>query len=177
MPHNRADEGERLSAFMDGELGETDACGVIVACGSKVKLSQDWGIYHCIGDVLRSPEMACHSGRLTESVAARLSGEAHLLAPAVRPVARGARRLWIRPAAAAAVAVVGLLMLGVYPQWTVQRVQEAVVPPASKVAIVPAEVGPAVPNAYVDAHREYSVGLGMRGAVGAVRSVAFDVAK
>ena len=55
---------DSVSAFMDGELPQQEADSVAIACGKNTALGADWSLYHCIGDVLRSNELACHSPRI-----------------------------------------------------------------------------------------------------------------
>lgn len=51
--------GERVSALMDGELGQ-DRCEAVLPELSSADGHERWQIYHLIGDVLRAPELgAC----------------------------------------------------------------------------------------------------------------------
>ena len=64
---------EQLSALMDGELeGEALAEALRLAHGEESQAT--WELYHLVGDVLRSPELAAHAsspllGRLREQLA------------------------------------------------------------------------------------------------------------
>lgn len=80
----REQERERLSALADGELqGEEFAQAVGFAGGDDGRPT--WALYHLVGDVLRSPELA-HHGRcdLLTALRAQLAEEPK---PAVQPVA------------------------------------------------------------------------------------------
>ncbi|MEP6876705.1 MAG: sigma-E factor negative regulatory protein [Burkholderiales bacterium] len=135
---------ERLSALVDGEL-DGDAAGQ--ACGhwrESGEARSSWHVYHVIGDVLRSDDLACDPARdagFLEALRARLKDEPVVLAPRPLPqsarVADGARSgrwSWKAPTAVAAgfVAVVGVLMLTRGPS------SDASAPAASLVSVAPA---------------------------------------
>ncbi|WP_296656909.1 RseA family anti-sigma factor [Paraburkholderia sp.] len=84
--------GERLSAFVDGELtaGERPD-GIFSDFDQEGRAS--WSAYHLIGDVLRSDDLALSaaaSQSFMAGFAARFETEPHVLAPAALPVARPA---------------------------------------------------------------------------------------
>jgi sigma-E factor negative regulatory protein RseA len=167
MANGNSASREQLSAFMDGELDTGRADDVLKCCHGGGGLADDWDLYHCIGDVLRSSDMATHSGGLASVVGARLASEPHLIAgrrapvQAVRPKFRGA-------SIAAAAAAVGAVAFLVLPQWTAQREQVAAVPAVAPVAsvagaaTVTAPVMAPVSREYLAAHRQYAGGLTMR---------------
>ena len=115
---------ERLSTLVDGEL---DAGAVAQACAhwrDSAESRSSWHVYHLIGDVLRSDDLAGDATRDAEflrGLRVRLAGEPVVLAP--RPLESGAavavngaksnRWGWMAPSAVAAgfVAVAGVLML------------------------------------------------------------------
>ena len=110
---------DELSSLMDGEL---DASAVGRACGQwrdDPEARANWHVYHLIGDVLRSDELASHGARdaaFLVAVRQRLSQEPVVLAPSVTTVEQELvvrRRSWITPAAVAAgfVAVAGVLVV------------------------------------------------------------------
>ena len=94
---------ERVSALADGELEEAELQTVLAALRAD-ETKADWALYHQIGDILRSDEMAAVrlSSGFSERMAARLEAEPTVIAPA--SVRRGRSRLLARAAAAAAVA-------------------------------------------------------------------------
>ena len=49
---------ESLSAYMDGELQVEYRDGFLADVKSDESLRAQWSVYHCIGDVLRSDDMA-----------------------------------------------------------------------------------------------------------------------
>ncbi len=52
---------ERLSALADGELGKEELLLLLQACKDDDAAVGNWGTYHVIGDVLRSPALAAGS--------------------------------------------------------------------------------------------------------------------
>lgn len=178
-------QGEQLSAFMDGELADSDTRGILVACRTSDGLAQDWSIYHCIGDVLRSRDMACHSDQLAADISRCLASEPHHLAPATAaPSTIGGTHRWRRPASvAAAVAAVAVVLGAALPRWSTDqrpalaaagavKTDVAVARPADALVARPASIR--VPGEYITAHRQFSGSLAMQGAVGRARGVAYD---
>lgn len=109
---------EQISAFADGEMD--DACDDVVLAALHIEEGREvWDVYHQIGDVLRSDEMAfALRPDFSARMSARLDMEPSIVAPAFsqarqksvapvaarRPVKIGFRRLAIPGAAAVAVA-------------------------------------------------------------------------
>jgi sigma-E factor negative regulatory protein RseA len=82
--------GERLSAFVDGELVGGEHPNTILAAFDQEDRAA-WSCYHLIGDALRSDDLAVSpaaSGAFMAGFSARFESEAHVLAPASIPVAR-----------------------------------------------------------------------------------------
>lgn len=102
---------ERISAFIDGELDEA-ATEIALADLRDQEGRADWDLYHQIGDVLRSDELALRmSDDFSERFAARLAAEPTIVAPAApRRSARRNLRL-----AAGAVAVAALAFVVTVP--------------------------------------------------------------
>ncbi len=95
-----------LSAYMDGELPVESCDALLASVKADADLRAHWSVFHCIGDVLRSSELGCHSSGFGQKFAARLESEAYLLAPAAantsaaqRPAAKWS---WQMPASIAA---------------------------------------------------------------------------
>ena len=103
---------ERISVFADGETSD-EQLDIALADLRNEDGKTTWELYHQIGDLLRSDEMAIPlSAGFSASMAARLAAEPALVAPAVTARARksGVRRIALPgmlAAAAAAVAFVG----------------------------------------------------------------------
>lgn len=177
MTQHLAAESERLSALIDGELTAPETGKMLAACQAHPWLSDDWTVYHCIGDVLRSDDMGCHSAALANKLAARLALEPHLLGASL-PAADADSVRWRRPAslaaAAAAVAAVAWLAL---PQLRPAQEQIAAVPagiPAAVLAAPLPQPAPRVANGYVEAHRQYSSSVAAYRGGGLVQNVTFD---
>lgn len=103
---------ERISAFADGETSD-EQLDISLAELRDDDGKATWELYHQIGDLLRSDDMATPlSAGFSASMAARLAAEPALLAPAASAKVRksGMRRIalpGVLAAAAAAVAFIG----------------------------------------------------------------------
>lgn len=181
---------ESISAFMDGELGAAECESLMLTAKHDPQACSEWALYHCIGDVLRSDDMACHSAAITGRVFARLEDEPHLFASAVarapestESIQAPRKRLIGRVAAGfAALLVFGTVM---FPQWSPsqgdQMAQQSTAPltlaardamPVNA-AVSPEPVQP-LSAEYLVAHRQYSSGIAMRGVVSHVRTAGYD---
>lgn len=121
MQSQASSRGERLSAFVDGELvGEEHLNLDKFLSGLDGGDRAAWSSYHLIGDVLRSDDLAVSpatSSAFLNGFAARFENEPHVLAPAAMPVARRllALRRRVVPAFAVAAAAATLTWI-VVPQ-------------------------------------------------------------
>ena len=112
---------ERISVFADGETSE-EQLDVALAEFRNEEGKSTWELYHQIGDLLRSDDMATPlSAGFSASMAARFAAEPALVAPAMPAPARksGVRRIalpGVLAAAAAAVAFIGTPQLMVAMQ-------------------------------------------------------------
>jgi sigma-E factor negative regulatory protein RseA len=103
------DKRQRLSLLLDGDAspdGAEDACA---AWRDDGELRAAWHVYHLIGDVMRSEDLARPAARdaaFLASLRGRLKSEPVILSPqaaSARPAPqRARRRSWIGPAATAA---------------------------------------------------------------------------
>ena len=112
-------QGERLSAFVDGELLDGEHPNTILAALGREDRAT-WSCYHLIGDALRSDDLAVSpatSSAFLNGFAARFESEAHVLAPASVPATRRllALRRRVIPAFAVAAAAATLTWI-VMPQ-------------------------------------------------------------
>lgn len=74
---------EQISAFADGECTDTHV-EIVLASLRQAEGKTDWNIYHQIGDVLRSDDMAVSlSPGFAARMAARLDAEPTIIAPAI----------------------------------------------------------------------------------------------
>jgi sigma-E factor negative regulatory protein RseA len=193
MQSQASSRGERLSAFVDGELfGEEHLNKFISELDHEDRAS--WSHYHLIGDALRSDELAVNpaaSSAFLAGFAARFEQEPHVLAPAAMPVARRllALRRRVVPAFAVAAAAATLTWI-VVPQLqgvpgvaqvasvqshadSVQRVAMASVPTASA---QPVQDGNIIRDAsldqYLEAHQQFAQQPVMPGSMPLIRTSA-----
>ena len=179
-----APERESLSSFMDGEIAPEHVDALVKACCQGDDLREDWTVYHCIGDVLRSGDMGGHSSRLAEAVSARLAEEPFIVAKPQRPATYASmRRVASMAAAVAGVAVVAYVAQSRWSggderhaQTTIASGQQGVVSPnGGGSGFSPGPVAaPVVSSEFLAAHRQYSGGIAMQGMVGQVRNVALE---
>jgi sigma-E factor negative regulatory protein RseA len=111
-------QGERLSAFVDGELLDGEHPNTILAALGREERAT-WSCYHLIGDALRSDDLAVSpatSSAFLNGFAARFESEAHVLAPASVPATRRLLALRRRVIPAFAVAAAATLTWIVMPQ-------------------------------------------------------------
>ncbi len=161
---------DRISEFMDGELDDRAAGGVIEALGRHDEARDAWRTYHLIGDTLRDSTLL--SAGFTVRVARQLAAEPTVVAPGrLQPQPR----TWYALAASvAAVALVGWLAFA--PQQTpVAPVAQQQAPAAvaqTKPTLVPLPSGA---NDYLLAHQAYSPRVSLQGMAPYVRTVSEQV--
>ncbi|HEY4295792.1 MAG TPA: sigma-E factor negative regulatory protein [Paraburkholderia sp.] len=196
MQSQAGSRGERLSAFVDGELfGEEHLNLDKFLSGMDGEDRAAWSSYHLIGDALRSDDLAVSpatSSAFLNGFAARFDNEPHVLAPAAMPVARRllALRRRVVPAFAVAAAAATLTWI-VVPQLqgvpggpgaqiasthgdSVQRV--------AMMASVPAAVQPIAQDAniirdasldqYLEAHQQFAQQPVMAGSMPEIRAAS-----
>ncbi|MDB5804715.1 MAG: hypothetical protein JWN73_2037 [Betaproteobacteria bacterium] len=168
---------ESLSACMDGELLLAQRSVLLTQVGTDQALQAEWSLYHCIGDVLRSDELSCHTSGFNARFAANLAAEPHVFAPrAAKAVAARQAELqrsrWIKPASLAASMAAVAVVAGVAMQQWVSAgagaggnnpvaLMSGVNPMAAQVSLTPvAPVSQAaqisLPGAYLAAHQQYA---------------------
>ncbi len=117
MQSQASSRGERLSAFVDGELfGEVHLNEFVAGLDQDDRAT--WSHYHLIGDALRSDDLAIKpaaSSAFLAGFAARLEQEPHVLAPAAAQRRPGTLRRRVMPAFAVAAAAAMLTWI-VVPQ-------------------------------------------------------------
>lgn len=136
---------DRISALMDGELGEREAADAIVALAGDAEARGAWRTYHLIGDAMRE-------GRA-------------VVAPR-RPAANAPRWRVALPAMAVAAAVALVSWVAFAP---VQQNSPAPAPVAKAEPIVPP---PQAANDYLLAHQGYSPRVALQGMAAYVRTVS-----
>ena len=198
MQSQASSRGERLSAFVDGELfGEEHLNLDKFLSGLDGEDRVAWSSYHLIGDALRSDDLAVSpatSSAFLSGFAARLDNEPHVLAPAALPAARRllALRRRVMPAFAVAAAAATLTWI-VVPQLqgvpggpgaqivsiqshgdTVQRVAMASVPAATAQPIAQDAniIRDASLDQYLDAHQQFAQQPVMAGLMPGIRAAS-----
>jgi len=159
---------DKISALMDGELDEKSAAEAIDWLGRDGDALRVWRAYHLISDAMRDGCLL--SDGFAARVAARLSAEPALLAPARL---QAEPRKWLVLSAAASVAAVSLVgWLAFAPQREApppQVAQASATPLKKQPAIVPLPSGT---NDYLLAHQGFSPRASLQGMAPYVRTVS-----
>lgn len=196
MQSQASSRGERLSAFVDGELfGEEHLNTFVSELDGEDRAA--WSCYHLIGDALRSDDLAVSpaaSSAFLSGFAARLDNEPHVLALAAMPVARRllALRRRVVPAFAVAAAAATLTWI-VVPQLqgvpggpgsaqlaSVQHgdaLQRVAMAPAPTAAVQPVAqdaniIRDASLDQYLEAHQQFAQQPVMPGSMPLIRAAA-----
>ena len=136
------DARESLSAYMDGELPVQFRDALLAGTKTDPALRADWEVYHCIGDVLRSDDMAGHSKDFSRRFTERIEAEPFMFAPEVAKSFAAqqamAKPAWRRPAAIAAslaaVAVVSSAVLLPLRDGGQTQMASSIAPPSMSLA-------------------------------------------
>ncbi|MFM0719090.1 sigma-E factor negative regulatory protein [Paraburkholderia strydomiana] len=195
MQSQASSRGERLSAFVDGELfGEEHLNLDKFLSGLDGEDRAAWSSYHLIGDALRSDDLAISpatSSAFLNGFSARFDNEPHVLAPAAMPVARRllALRRRVVPAFAVAAAAATLTWI-VVPQLqgvpggpgaqlasvhgdSVQRVAMVPVPAAAQPIAQDANIiRDASLDQYLEAHQQFAQQPVMTGSMPVIRAAS-----
>ncbi|HVE09459.1 MAG TPA: sigma-E factor negative regulatory protein [Paraburkholderia sp.] len=184
--------GERLSAFVDGELHGDEPNSFLAGLDQQDRA--EWSCYHLIGDALRSDDLAVSpaaSHAFMSGFAARFESEAHVLAPAKSFAGRRFSMLRNRVAPAFAVAAAAATLTWiVVPQLqgvntgaaqvastggdSVQRVAMASMPVATaQPAVQDANIiRDASLDQYLEAHQQFAQQPVMAGSMPLLRAAA-----
>lgn len=139
---------ERISALMDGELGERDAAEAIAGLANDTQARDAWRTYHLIGDAMRESRSA---------VALR------------RPAANAPRWRVALPAMAIAAAVALVSWVAFAPVQQSSPPQPPQLAAAKPIVIVPP---PLAANDYLLAHQAFSPRIALQGMAAYVRTVS-----
>lgn len=165
---------ERISAFMDGEVGDHEVAAQLASLKQDAALLETWGTYHLIGDALRG-DAGVTPGLGTPGFMGRFSAalaqEPTVLAPKALVRNRSVRRIALPLAASfGGVALVAWLALSgnpFLPRDDKIAVNEA--PAAAQVAVKPAN---GAVNDYLLAHQQFSPSSTIQGVASYVRTVS-----
>ena len=143
----------RISALMDGELGQDEALALLSAAKGEKGVSQDWLLYHTIGDSLR--ETRPLSPGFTARFAERLKDEPTILAPRRETRIKPANRPLLALSAAASLAAVSLVVWAALQLGSQYATDQAARNGVAEFNQASAETSLNV-NSYLVAHQEYS---------------------
>ena len=187
---------EQLSALMDGELeGEALAEALRLAHGEESQAT--WALYHLVGDVLRSPELAAHAsspllGRLREQLAQEpaaarvplvLQSESPVVSVHVpQPAANASVFRWKMVAgiaSMAAVAAIGWNSVEALRGGGAQLASAPVAPPASVVAVSEGAGQPVMLrdprlDELLQAHKQFGSTSALQMPAGFLRNATFE---
>ncbi len=165
---------EKVSAFMDGELSESESASHIAHIREDAQSRAAWDAYHLIGDTLRGEKIRL-SPDFNARLHARLADEPTVLAPHVRaPLQARVRRIALPIAASlGGVALVAWIALFNSP-FGPPNENVALAPPVLPAAGVQSAARPASAqvNDYLLAHQQFSPSTTMRGVASYVLTVS-----
>lgn len=170
----------KISALMDGELGEQDASNVIRVIQGDDDLREEWKAYHLIGDTLRQSSRL--STDVSFSVNQKLKTEPTVLFPKASNIPKQQKyKVFAFSMAASVVAMVSAWAIMYNASYVPQQTLVAENPSHnSNLTAVPVMVSsptvlnnypPVEINEYLFVHREFSPGTNMRGQVTNVNNV------
>jgi sigma-E factor negative regulatory protein RseA len=129
-------ELERLSALVDGALGDREGETLLAQIADQAALRARWGRYHLIGDALRGETAVGAAHQVAARVRERLAAEPVVLAPVLARRRRLPR--WTRPALGlAAAASFGAAVVVLLPHADLPSGGPATVAAVSGVATAP----------------------------------------
>jgi sigma-E factor negative regulatory protein RseA len=179
---------DKISALMDGELDAEDAASTVVQLGKTDQFRDEWAIYHMISDVMGQSGQATGPmpADISRRVRRRLASEPTVTVLAPRPqfAPRHRMKAYAIAASITAAAAVGWMNLQVTEQPAQLVADNSPAAPPSAQAQVATTALPPIPvtsvsasapihiDDYLLAHRAFSPGTAMPGAVPYVRAVA-----
>jgi len=168
---------DKISALMDGELGEHEARGQISRLKTDAALAHTWNTFHLIGDAMRG-ERALSAG-FSERMAARMASEPTVLAPQRSMPRRITAYALSAAASISAVALVGWVAVVNQPQAPAPQIARntvaplpAAVTPAAVTAPLQSVSSEGTMNEYLMAHQEYSPSTAIQGLAPYIRTIS-----
>ncbi|HKB84186.1 MAG TPA: sigma-E factor negative regulatory protein [Burkholderiales bacterium] len=165
---------ERISAFMDGEVEESEVTVQVRRMKEDPQLRAVWGTYHLIGDTLRGERIGL-SQNFNAKLGAKLVEEPTILAPRRRsPLQTNARRFAL-PVAASLGGVALVVWLAVFNNpFAPPKENLALNAPVPLVGQTQLAANPASVevNDYLLAHQQFSPSTTMQGVASYVRTVS-----
>lgn len=177
---------DKISALMDGELDAEDAANMVVQFGKTDQFRDEWVIYHMISDVMGQSGQTTGSmpADISQRVSTRLASEPTVLAPRSESAPWHRMKAYAIAASITAAAVVGWMNMQVTEQPAQLVADNSPTAPAQSQAQVATSALPHIPvtsvsasapihiDDYLLAHRAFSPGTAMPGAIPYVRTVA-----
>lgn len=173
LPATERDPREELSCLLDGELDAERGGACLSGLCRDPRAQSDWALWHAVGDALRSQDVAAlHSAGFAARMAQALEAEPAIVAPRALSLRSRTVRRFVLPVTAAAAAavmltVVALPMLQAPATTPGTQLAGAVQPPRDArnggADVLPVAVVDRSPEleAYLQAHREVSGGIGL----------------
>jgi len=165
---------ERTSAFMDGEVEDSEVTDQVRRMKEDPGLRAAWDTYHLIGDTLRGEKVG-FSQDFNVKLSAKLAGEPTILAPRSRTPMQTRARRFALPVAASLGGVALVAWLAVFNNpFAPQNENLAVKAPASLAAPTQLAANPASGEVsdYLLAHQQFSPSTTMQGVASYVRTVS-----
>jgi sigma-E factor negative regulatory protein RseA len=162
---------EKISAFMDGEIGGAEAAVQIKQLKEDPRLRAAWDTYHVIGDTMRGEKLWL-SQRFAESFSQLLAKEPTVLAPHTRSPLQTTVRRFALPVAASVGGMMLVAWLALFNNPFAPRENVAVMTPTpmeTKARVASGEV-----DDYLMAHQQFSSGATLPGVASYVRTVSGD---
>jgi sigma-E factor negative regulatory protein RseA len=165
---------ERTSAFMDGEIEDSEVTDQVRRMKEDPGLRGAWGTYHLIGDTLRGEKIG-FSQDFNVKLSAKLAEEPTILAPRTRTPLQTRARRFALPVAASVGGVALVAWLAVFNNpFAPQNENLALKAPASLAVPTQLAANPASGEVsdYLLAHQQFSPSTTMQGVASYVRTVS-----
>ena len=165
---------ERISAFMDGEVEESEVADQVRRMKADPRLRAVWDTYHLIGDTLRGEKIGLPQD-FSAKLSAKLAEEPTTLAPRRRTPVQTSVRRFALPVAASLGGVALVAWLAVFNNPIAPQKEDlALKSPAPLTAQTQIAANPAngEVNDYILAHQQFSPSTTMQGIASYVRTVS-----
>jgi sigma-E factor negative regulatory protein RseA len=165
---------ERISAFMDGEVDESEATGQVRRMKEDPRFRTAWDTYHLIGDTLRGEKIGLAQD-FNAKLSAKLAEEPTILAPRRRAPLQTSARRYALPVAASLGGVALVAWLAVFNNpFAPEKEKLALKPPVPLAAQTQLAANPASGevNDYLLAHQQFSPSTTIQGVASYVRTVS-----
>jgi len=159
---------ERISSFMDGELGDHEAGQQLNRLKTDPEARASWDTFHLIGDAMRGDSVV--SRDFSARLQARLAAEPTVLAPRPRRIRPATTYALSAAASLSAVALVGWMAAN---NLVLRGTDAPPAPPAPpQVAEIPNVPSDGQMKEYVMAHTEFSPSTAIQGVASYIRTVS-----